>query len=64
MIRWWLALSNAYMPPSQTDDWATPIELWNKLDQMHDFDVDAAASQANLNPIETLVRSEYATAAI
>jgi len=30
-------LSNAYMPPSQTDDWATPIELWNKLDQMHDW---------------------------
>lgn len=40
-------MSNAYMPPSQTDNWATPIDLWNKLDEMHNFDVDAAASQAN-----------------
>jgi phage N-6-adenine-methyltransferase len=47
MILWWLALSNAYMPQSQTDDWATPIDLWEKLDAIHNFDVDAAASQAN-----------------
>ena len=35
------------MPASQSDDWATPVELWNKLDEIHDFDVDAAASQVN-----------------
>lgn len=35
------------MPPSQTDNWATPIDLWNKLNEMHKFDVDAAASKAN-----------------
>ena len=47
MMKWWLALSNAYMPASQSDDWATPGELWKKLDAIHNFDVDAAASQAN-----------------
>ena len=40
-------MSTAYMPPSKTDDWATPQDLWNKLNQMHSFDVDAAASQSN-----------------
>jgi len=35
------------MPASQSDDWATPKELWTKLDAIHNFDVDAAASQAN-----------------
>lgn len=47
MTRWWLALSNAYMPASQSDDWATPRDLWAKLDAIYNFDVDAAASQAN-----------------
>lgn len=36
-----------YMPPSQSDDWATPIDLYEKLNLQHKFDVDAAASQSN-----------------
>jgi phage N-6-adenine-methyltransferase len=36
-----------YMPPSQTDNWATPKDLWNQLNEVHRFDVDAAASQSN-----------------
>jgi len=40
-------MSGAYMPISKTDDWATPADLWQKLNQMHAFDVDAAASQSN-----------------
>ena len=36
-----------YMPPSKTDDWATPKELWLQLNLLHNFDVDAAASQSN-----------------
>jgi site-specific DNA-methyltransferase (adenine-specific) len=43
----WLQMSDAYMPQSKTDDWATPIDLWNQLDAIHNFDVDAAASQTN-----------------
>ena len=35
------------MPPSQSDDWATPTDLWAKLEAIYNFDVDAAASQAN-----------------
>jgi hypothetical protein len=34
-----------YMPPSQTDDWATPGELFNNLNEIHGFTFDAAASQ-------------------
>ena len=37
----------AYMPPSQTDNWATPLDLWQRLNELHRFDVDAAASQSN-----------------
>ena len=37
----------AYMPPSQTDNWATPRDLWDKLNEVHRFNVDAAASQRN-----------------
>ena len=39
--------SRAYMPPSQTDNWATPIELFNKLKAEHRFDMDVAASSTN-----------------
>lgn len=37
----------AYMPPSQTDDWATPQELFDRLNAYHNFDLDAAASSMN-----------------
>ena len=40
-------MNSGYMPPSKTDDWATPQDLWSKLNAVHNFDVDAAASQAN-----------------
>ena len=37
----------AYMPPSKTDDWATPQALFDKLNAYHQFDLDAAASSTN-----------------
>jgi len=37
----------AYMPPSQTDNWTTPRWLFNELNALHKFDLDAAASSAN-----------------
>lgn len=37
----------AYMNPSQTDDWATPRELFDKLHAIHRFDIDVAASSTN-----------------
>jgi len=37
----------AYMPPSQTDNWATPIELFNKWNDKYSFGLDAAASSTN-----------------
>ena len=40
-------MNNAYMPVSKSDNWATPAELWNRLNELHTFDLDAAASQAN-----------------
>ncbi len=40
-------MSNAYMPPSLTDDWATPKDLWNQATGFHDFELDAAASLSN-----------------
>ena len=40
-------MNNAYMPVSKSDNWATPSELWNRLNELHTFDLDAAASQAN-----------------
>ena len=40
-------INRAYMPPSATDNWATPIELFNELDDMHQFDQDVAASLTN-----------------
>jgi len=38
---------NGYMPPSQTDDWATPDDLFKRLNDVHQFTFDAAASQSN-----------------
>lgn len=35
------------MPPSQSIEWATPKDLWEKLYSIHDFTVDAAANQEN-----------------
>ena len=37
----------AYMPPSKTDDWATPIEVFARFNKHHQFDLDAAASSTN-----------------
>ena len=39
--------SRAYMPPSQTDDWATPKAFYDKLNEVHQFDLDVAASSTN-----------------
>jgi len=38
---------NAYMPISQTDDWATPQNLFDELDAIHNFTLDVAASSTN-----------------
>jgi site-specific DNA-methyltransferase (adenine-specific) len=38
---------NAYMPLSQTDDWATPQNLFDELDAIHHFTLDVAASSTN-----------------
>ena len=40
-------MSRAYMPPSATDDWATPKDLFNVLNEQHKFDLDVAASLTN-----------------
>jgi site-specific DNA-methyltransferase (adenine-specific) len=40
-------ISRAYMPPSQTDDWATPKAFYDKLNEVHEFDLDVAASSTN-----------------
>jgi site-specific DNA-methyltransferase (adenine-specific) len=37
----------AYMPLSQTDDWATPQNVFNELDAIHNFTLDVAASSTN-----------------
>ncbi len=37
----------AYMPVSQTDDWATPQALFDQLDEIHNFTLDVAASSSN-----------------
>ena len=39
--------NRAYMPPSLTDDWATPKAFYDKLDAVHKFDLDVAASSRN-----------------
>ncbi len=39
--------SRAYMPISLTDDWATPKAFYDKLNEVHDFDLDVAASSSN-----------------
>ena len=38
---------NGYMPPSQTDDWATPGDLFESLNEIHGFTFDTAASESN-----------------
>ena len=38
---------SAYMPASQTDDWATPQNLFDELDAIHNFTLDVAASSTN-----------------
>jgi phage N-6-adenine-methyltransferase len=37
----------AYMPLSQTDDWATPQNVFDELDAIHNFTLDVAASSTN-----------------
>ena len=41
------SMDKGYMPPSKTDDWATPMELYDNYDMFHEFTLDAAASQTN-----------------
>lgn len=41
------SMANAYMPVSQTDDWATPKALWHNLNDSYQFELDAAASLSN-----------------
>ena len=38
---------SGYMPVSKSDEWATPEDLFAQLHQLHDFTLDAAASNAN-----------------
>jgi site-specific DNA-methyltransferase (adenine-specific) len=45
--RWMGASVSGYMPPSVTDDWATPIDLFEQLNAIHQFDQDVAASSRN-----------------
>jgi phage N-6-adenine-methyltransferase len=35
------------MPPAATDDWATPRDLFDKLNAVYQFDQDVAASSTN-----------------
>ena len=41
------SMANPYMPPSATDNWATPKDLWQQANGFHDFELDAAASLTN-----------------
>jgi phage N-6-adenine-methyltransferase len=36
-----------YMPPSKTDDWATPQEFYDRLNADYKFTLDVAASAEN-----------------
>ncbi len=40
-------INRAYMPVSLTDDWATPRAFYDKLNEVHNFDLDVAASSTN-----------------
>ena len=40
-------MTNAYMPQSKTDEWATPQYLFDEWDARYKFDLDAAASTLN-----------------
>ena len=35
------------MMSSSSDDWETPLDLWEKLDEEFDFDLDVCASSEN-----------------
>ena len=37
----------AYMNPSETVEWATPKDLFDKLNAIHNFTLDVAASSSN-----------------
>lgn len=39
--------SQGYMPQSETVEWATPSDLFNRLNEQHRFDLDVAASSSN-----------------
>ncbi len=41
------SMAKGYMPPAQTDDWATPPDLFQQATGFHDFQLDAAASSSN-----------------
>jgi len=41
------SMGNGYMAVSQTDDWATPADVWHQANGFHDFQLDAAASLTN-----------------
>lgn len=41
------SMGNGYMPPSQTDDWATPRDFYNSVNLHYGFELDAAASSTN-----------------
>jgi len=36
-----------YMPPSKTDDWATPQDFFDQLNAHYNFTLDVAASSSN-----------------
>ena len=40
-------INKGYMPPSATDDWATPQQFYNGLNEIFQFDLDVAASSSN-----------------
>ena len=40
-------MNTGYMPQSKTDDWATPQDFFDQLDNIHHFTLDAAASSTN-----------------
>jgi phage N-6-adenine-methyltransferase len=40
-------ISRAYMPPAATDNWATPRDLFDKLNAVYQFYQDVAASSTN-----------------
>ena len=41
------SMGKGYMPPSQTDDWATPKDFYDSVNLHYGFELDAAASSTN-----------------